>query len=1145
MKNKITKAISCFLMICMLFTIIPTNLIMAINETSEQTNKQTETEEETSIEEIKVPATEETASTLSTENEEQSTETTSIASDSNATESSDSVNTELDKNEEIEEKELTDEEIQEIMKDPITGKLMSDDFSSEDENNSNEESNELEEIEIEIEKNKEMQEAVEKQIKMLSVARSITGIQAWNNYLAELEAYNAECKRLNDKYDADYKAYQTALNTYNTKVKESTWAVSSINMHIGGYSSGMGLFWGNGNQSIRQLQERGGDGAFWYDTNFTLYTVSYQNGKYVVTNIYTPTSGYSYDRKPPVNGFILLTHKTSSTNTNMKKYLKVGTEVKITFNYKSYANYASSKSGTGNTSRGNVYVDQGVAPKAPTKPTMPEEPQFHGHNKTANNNGLVPISYASTINKVDIDLFDYDKNINARWEKDNKYPGFNNPGTTAHENVSYDANNGNWSVISDLITSDVEGGKYVLNNGGDINKTSGNTPFIAKFDPVLSNKISNSGFPQLKDGTSLSYLFREGEDPAVKKISAPYLDGLFQYDPETYTYHFNSRANFAQYNKQTNKFDLYDALLTPNYTTYIFGNFMPFNDIQKTKRVSDIDRNYMIEMMSSAKYKSEHETDSFKKQQYNKLYKWTTRYIEAADSYFGKTNWSYLETINAVFQGLGFHKDENGVFDPLTNDDFDFSKLYTVDFDDEMNFWFGMSQEVNFYQPEGGMVGKNNAYEMTYKFTGDDDFWLYIDGDLFIDLTGVHRHHGAEINFTKGIITYYETDINNDGDLKPDPVKTVRFSEVVSDPSILNENGTFKDWTEHNLKLFYMERGSGSGVCRMNFNFPVKPTNFEKTGIIFEKEIISESEKAFSGNGLDINDDYEFPITLEKVESIILDEFGNPVKDENGKVKTRPITDGIQIKGKIINNGTNTTSNPNAKFVIEDIDSGVYKVTETQANEFFELVNMQALNEVDGMEIAKREDGNYYLTVNRIDVTEYKTFKVKVTNSIEYEKLFGLNIKKEIVINEEKVAELREKYPETFKDMTDEEISWGYMKLDKNDTFNFQITLKEKTTGNVIKATISNKEGISIKDIPSGSYIIEEADDMYFDFVDMKALNSAEGFSFEKEGLNYVLTIDEKQAENESSITILVKNQIEPEHTYEDKTDKINKFNKS
>ena len=45
---------------------------------------------------------------------------------------------------------------------------------------------------------------------------------------------------------------------------------------------------------------------------------------------------------------------------------------------------------------------------------------------------------------------------------------------------------------------------------------------------------------------------------------------------------------------------------------------------------------------------------------------------------------------------------------------------------------------------------------------------------------------------------------------------------------------------------------------------------------------------------------------------------------------------------------------------------------------------MQALNEVDGMEIAKREDGNYYLTVNRIDVTEYKTFKVKVTNSIEY-----------------------------------------------------------------------------------------------------------------------------------------------------------------
>lgn len=1135
MKNKLVKTMSVLLTASMLLTVTPIN---AIDITETQPNSQIE----------------ENTSTFSTENENELSEISSIENDneesSNSTEKDLATQTEQENNEEINDDlkdKLTAEEILQLMKDPETGKFANDDFSSEDTDNSSEdESVKSDEIEKEIEDIQNDIEAVDKQIKMLKVARSVTGVQAWNTYLQELADYNAECKRLNDKYNADYAAYQTNLNNYNTKVKESTWAVSSINMHIGGYAAGMGLFWGNGNQSIKQLQERGGDGAYWYDTNFTLYTVSLQNNKYIITNIYTPTSGFSYDRKPPANGFILLTHKTSSTNKNMQKYLKVGQEVKVSFTYKNYANYASGKAGTGNTSRGNVYVDQGAAPKAPTKPTMPTAPVFHGHDKQSGNNNLQTIPYASTINKVDIDLFDYDKNINARWEKDHKYPGFNNPGTSAHEKVTYNADNVNWSVISDLVTADVEGGKSVLNaeDTVNINRTSGNTPFIVKYGSVLSNKISNSGFPQLKDGTSLSYLFREGEDAAVKKVSAPYLDGLFQYDPETYTYYFNSRQNFAQYNKEKNMFDLYDALLTPNYTTYIFGNFMPFNDIQKTKRVSDIDRNYMIEMMSSAKYKSEHDPDAFKRQQYAKLYSWANRYINAADSYFKKTNWTYLETINAVFKGLGFHKDENGVFDPLTNEDFDFSKLYTVDFDDEMNFWFGMSQEVNFYQPEGGMVGRNNAYEMTYKFTGDDDFWLYIDGDLFIDLTGVHRHHGAEINFTKGLITYYETDVNNDGDLKPDPVKTVKFSEVVSDPSKLNENGTFKDWTEHNLKLFYMERGSGSGVCRMNFNFPVKPTNFEKTGIVFEKEILSESEKAFTNNGLNINDDYEFPIMLEKVESIILDEMGNPVKDENGKVKTRPITDGPQLKGKIINNGTNNTTNANAKFVIEDIDSGVYKITETQPNEFFELVNMEALNQVDGMEVAQREDGNYYLTINRIDVTEYKTFKIKVSNKIEYNKTLNLNIKKQIIIDKEKVDELRNKYPDEFKDMSDEEIAWGYMKLNKNDTYNFQISLREKTTNNIIKATISNKKGASILDIPSGTYVVEEADDMYFDFIDMSVTENTSGFTFGKEGNSYVLTVDDTKAENEASITILVKNKLEPEHPYEDKTDKINMFSK-
>lgn len=64
---------------------------------------------------------------------------------------------------------------------------------------------------------------------------------------------------------------------------------------------------------------------------------------------------------------------------------------------------------------------------------------------------------------------------------------------------------------------------------------------------------------------------------------------------------------------------------------------------------------------------------------------------------------------------------------------------------------------------------------------------------------------------------------------------------------------------------------------------------------------------------------------------------------------------------------------------------------------------------------------------------------------------------------------------------------------------------------------------------------------MYFDFVSMETLNSVEGITFEKVGNDYVLTITEDAAEDET-LQIKVNNKIEPDRPYEDKEERVNLF---
>ncbi|MDD6878520.1 MAG: FctA domain-containing protein, partial [Clostridiaceae bacterium] len=114
-----------------------------------------------------------------------------------------------------------------------------------------------------------------------------------------------------------------------------------------------------------------------------------------------------------------------------------------------------------------------------------------------------------------------------------------------------------------------------------------------------------------------------------------------------------------------------------------------------------------------------------------------------------------------------------------------------------------------------------------------------------------HRHVGGEIDFVRGQVRYYDLDVST-GDVSTVPSRTVPFSSLVS--TGLNSAGTFENYSSHTFRFYYMERGAGSGVCRMNFNFPL----LRKNTITVTKELSSDGTGEILGDP-----DFRFQILRE------------------------------------------------------------------------------------------------------------------------------------------------------------------------------------------------------------------------------------------------------------------------------------------
>lgn len=141
-----------------------------------------------------------------------------------------------------------------------------------------------------------------------------------------------------------------------------------------------------------------------------------------------------------------------------------------------------------------------------------------------------------------------------------------------------------------------------------------------------------------------------------------------------------------------------------------------------------------------------------------------------------------------------------------------------------LKHYFGVTMTTRFIQLRNGKAYNGND-DVTYKFSGDDDVWVYIDDVLVADIGGIHNAISFDINFATGRVNIYV------GTTDEVARSTTLYDQFVAagkaDTVEWNDaKTTFADNTYHTLKFFYLERGNGASNMSLEFNLTEVPETY-------------------------------------------------------------------------------------------------------------------------------------------------------------------------------------------------------------------------------------------------------------------------------------------------------------------------------
>lgn len=146
------------------------------------------------------------------------------------------------------------------------------------------------------------------------------------------------------------------------------------------------------------------------------------------------------------------------------------------------------------------------------------------------------------------------------------------------------------------------------------------------------------------------------------------------------------------------------------------------------------------------------------------------------------------------------------------------------------NYGFGTKLQMDFTLTSSGKVkdNKGNKIPIKFFFSGDDDVWVFIDGQLALDVGGAHGKVSGLLEFGeadgKNSVTAYVSKVKKGGTSNDDQhgtsVKTVRYNG--ENISFSAQGATLKldKGKKHTLTMYYMERGMWESNMAVAFNFP-------------------------------------------------------------------------------------------------------------------------------------------------------------------------------------------------------------------------------------------------------------------------------------------------------------------------------------